>query len=97
MKDLSTCNRTSTTYSGTSCTSSTDCLQGCFCVDGQCVPSGEYNMSFNSHQYFSESYLLDLILEGRITIEESKRLKELADSKDPTLREMATKLLYETA
>jgi len=95
MKDLSTCNGTSTiSYSGTSCTSNMDCSEGCSCINGQCMPSGEYTMS---HRYFSESYLLDLILEGRITIEESKRLKELADSKDPTLREMATKLLYETA
>ena len=96
MKDLSTNSiypGQVAVYSGTNCMSAIDCTQGCSCVDGQCVPIGD---KLDSCQWFSESYLLDLILEGRITVEESRRLKELADSKDQTLRYMAIKLLYET-
>ena len=96
MKDLSTNSiypGQVAVYSGTNCMSAIDCTHGCYCVDGQCVPIGD---KLDSCQWFSESYLLDLILEGRITVEESRRLKELADSKDQTLRYMAIKLLYET-
>lgn len=72
------------------CISNLDCSEGCACVNGECVPIGDY------YPRFSKEYLLDLILAGRITLPESKRLKEMSESPDKTISKMAAKLLYET-